>query len=108
MYFAQNKFYIKILIYVFLEKAVGTVQLTDGFWWETFDTFMQHDAQEFLPVLLDKLEMKMTGTCACKESSQTSSREEHSPKLDATSLTTDQGMRYKYVTRRNIFYIQNN
>ena len=44
-------------------KAVGTKKLTKSFGWETLDTFMQHDAQEFLRVLLDKLEVKMKGTC---------------------------------------------
>jgi len=47
----------------FLDKAVGTKKLTKSFGWETLDTFMQHDAQEFLRVLLDKLEVKMKGTC---------------------------------------------
>lgn len=31
--------------------------------WETLDSFMQHDVQEFLRVLLDKLESKMKKTC---------------------------------------------
>ena len=42
---------------------MGTKKLTKSFGWETLDTFMQHDAQEFLRVLLDKLEVKMKGTC---------------------------------------------
>ncbi|XP_040571278.1 ubiquitin carboxyl-terminal hydrolase 7 [Lepeophtheirus salmonis] len=46
----------------FLDKAVGTKKLTKSFGWETLDSFMQHDVQEFLRVLLDKLEMKMKGT----------------------------------------------
>jgi ubiquitin carboxyl-terminal hydrolase 7 len=46
----------------FLDKAVGTKKLTKSFGWETLDTFMQHDAQEFLRVLLDKLDNKMKGT----------------------------------------------
>lgn len=47
----------------FMDKSVGTKKLTKSFGWETLDTFMQHDAQEFLRVLLDKLEHKMKGTC---------------------------------------------
>merc|ERR1719259_251050 len=45
------------------DKPVGTKKLTKSFGWETLDSFMQHDAQEFLRVLLDKLETKMKGTC---------------------------------------------
>ena len=41
----------------FLDKAVGTKKLTKSFGWETLDSFMQHDVQEFLRVLLDKLEV---------------------------------------------------
>ena len=37
--------------------------MTKSFGWETLDTFMQHDAQEVLRVLLDKLELKWKGTC---------------------------------------------
>jgi ubiquitin carboxyl-terminal hydrolase 7 len=47
----------------FSDKSVGTKKLTKSFGWETLDSFMQHDVQEFLRVLLDKLEMKMKGTC---------------------------------------------
>jgi len=47
----------------FMDKSVGTKKLTKSFGWETLDSFMQHDVQEFLRVLLDKLEMKMKGTC---------------------------------------------
>lgn len=47
----------------FSDKAVGTKKLTKSFGWETLDSFMQHDVQEFLRVLLDKLENKMKGTC---------------------------------------------
>ncbi|XP_050425413.1 ubiquitin carboxyl-terminal hydrolase 7 isoform X1 [Adelges cooleyi] len=47
----------------FLDKPVGTKKLTKSFGWETLDSFMQHDVQEFLRVLLDKLENKMKGTC---------------------------------------------
>ncbi|XP_076275617.1 ubiquitin-specific protease 7 isoform X3 [Rhynchophorus ferrugineus] len=47
----------------FSDKPVGTKKLTKSFGWETLDSFMQHDVQEFLRVLLDKLESKMKGTC---------------------------------------------
>jgi len=47
----------------FLDKPVGTKKLTKSFGWETLDSFMQHDVQEFLRVLLDKLEVKMKKTC---------------------------------------------
>lgn len=77
----------------FLDKPVGTKKLTKSFGWETLDSFMQHDVQEFLRVLLDKLESKMKGTCVegtvpklfegkmisfikCKNVSYTSSRQE--------------------------------
>lgn len=46
----------------FCDKPVGTKKLTKSFGWETLDSFMQHDVQEFLRVLLDKLESKMKGT----------------------------------------------
>ncbi|CAH0719456.1 unnamed protein product, partial [Brenthis ino] len=46
----------------FLDKPVATKILTKSFGWETLDSFMQHDVQEFLRVLLDKLENKMKGT----------------------------------------------
>lgn len=47
----------------FLDKPVGTKKLTKSFGWEALDSFMQHDVQEFLRVLLDKLENKMKRTC---------------------------------------------
>ena len=47
----------------FNEKWVGTKKLTKSFGWDTLESFMQHDVQEFLRVLLDKLENKMKGTC---------------------------------------------
>lgn len=46
----------------FGDRPVGTKKLTKSFGWETLDSFMQHDVQEFLRVLLDKLESKMKGT----------------------------------------------
>lgn len=46
----------------FSNKPVGTKKLTKSFGWETLDSFMQHDVQEFLRVLLDKLEVKMKAT----------------------------------------------
>lgn len=47
----------------FSDKPVGTKKLTKSFGWETLDSFMQHDVQEFLRVLLDKVESKMKQTC---------------------------------------------
>ena len=72
----------------FSDRPVGTKKLTKSFGWETLDSFMQHDvqvskaclillslmrdfrmfffclfSQEFLRVLLDKLECKMKSTC---------------------------------------------
>lgn len=44
------------------DKAVGTKKLTKSFGWETLDSFMQHDVQEFCRVLIDNLESKMKGT----------------------------------------------
>ncbi|XP_063380791.1 ubiquitin carboxyl-terminal hydrolase 7-like isoform X2 [Cydia fagiglandana] len=46
----------------FSDKPVATKKLTKSFGWETLDSFMQHDVQEFLRVLLDKLENKMKTT----------------------------------------------
>lgn len=46
----------------FSDKPVGTKKLTKSFGWEALDSFMQHDVQEFLRVLLDKLEVKMKST----------------------------------------------
>ncbi|XP_041978530.1 ubiquitin carboxyl-terminal hydrolase 7-like isoform X2 [Aricia agestis] len=46
----------------FSNKPVATKKLTKSFGWESFQSFMQHDVQEFLRVLLDKLESKMKGT----------------------------------------------
>lgn len=43
---------------------VGTTELTKSFGWKGFDSFLQHDVQEFNRVLCDKLETKMKGTTA--------------------------------------------
>ncbi|KAI9103187.1 cysteine proteinase [Phlyctochytrium arcticum] len=48
----------------FSEDAVGTTELTKSFGWDTLDSFMQHDVQEFNRVLQDNLESKMKGTKA--------------------------------------------
>ena len=37
----------------------GTTELTKSFGWKGFDSFLQHDVQEFNRVLMDKLEAKM-------------------------------------------------
>ena len=42
--------------------AACTRCLTKAFGWETYDAFMQHDAQELIRKLIDSLEMKMKGT----------------------------------------------
>lgn len=46
----------------FSERMVGTKNLTKSFGWNTVDSFTQHDVQEFLRVLLDKLESRMRGS----------------------------------------------
>lgn len=38
----------------FSDKPVGTKKLTKSFGWETLDSFMQHDVQEFLRVSKEK------------------------------------------------------
>jgi len=43
---------------------VGTTELTKSFGWDSIDSFMQHDVQEFNRVLQDNLEGKMKGTKA--------------------------------------------
>lgn len=43
---------------------IGTTELTHSFGWNTLDSFMQHDVQEFNRVLQDNLEEKMKGTPA--------------------------------------------
>ncbi|GAA6026726.1 hypothetical protein JCM8097_005817 [Rhodosporidiobolus ruineniae] len=46
------------------DQSVGTTELTKSFGWKGFDSFLQHDVQEFNRVLCDKLETKMKGTVA--------------------------------------------
>lgn len=41
------------------DVSVGTTELTKSFGWKGFDSFLQHDVQEFNRVLCDKLETKM-------------------------------------------------
>ncbi|ORX89747.1 ubiquitin carboxyl-terminal hydrolase 5 [Basidiobolus meristosporus CBS 931.73] len=45
-------------------SPVGTTELTKSFGWDSLDSFMQHDVQEFNRVLQDNLEGKMKGTAA--------------------------------------------
>lgn len=42
--------------------APSTTELTKSFGWDTAESFMQHDVQEFSRVLLEDLENKMKGT----------------------------------------------
>ncbi|TKY53552.1 Ubiquitin carboxyl-terminal hydrolase 12 [Spatholobus suberectus] len=44
------------------DTSVATKELTKSFGWDTYDSFMQHDVQEFNRVLCEKLEDKMKGT----------------------------------------------
>ena len=46
------------------EHPVSTNELTRAFGWETLESFIQSDVQEFSRVLLDELESKMKGTAA--------------------------------------------
>jgi ubiquitin carboxyl-terminal hydrolase 7 len=41
------------------DHPVSTTELTKSFGWKSFDSFLQHDVQEFNRVLQDKLESKM-------------------------------------------------
>lgn len=41
------------------ENSVATEELTKSFVWDTQDSFMQHDVQEFNRILCEKLEYKM-------------------------------------------------
>jgi ubiquitin C-terminal hydrolase len=43
--------------------AVSTKELTKAFGWTEWETYVQHDIQEFCRVLLAKLEEKIAGTC---------------------------------------------
>ncbi|KAF9432060.1 hypothetical protein BGZ76_011315 [Entomortierella beljakovae] len=45
-------------------QSVGTTELTRSFGWNSLESFMQHDVQEFNRVLQDNLEGKMKGTAA--------------------------------------------
>ncbi|KAI7815889.1 ubiquitin carboxyl-terminal hydrolase 5 [Gamsiella multidivaricata] len=45
-------------------NSVGTTELTRSFGWNSLESFMQHDVQEFNRVLQDNLEGKMKGTAA--------------------------------------------
>ncbi|KAG0304741.1 hypothetical protein BGZ98_005084 [Dissophora globulifera] len=45
-------------------NSVGTTELTRSFGWNSLESFMQHDVQEFNRVLQDNLEGKMKGTLA--------------------------------------------
>ncbi|KFH73362.1 ubiquitin thiolesterase [Podila verticillata NRRL 6337] len=45
-------------------SSVGTTELTRSFGWDSLESFMQHDVQEFNRVLQDNLEGKMKGTAA--------------------------------------------
>ncbi|KAF9182032.1 hypothetical protein BGZ51_005004 [Haplosporangium sp. Z 767] len=45
-------------------SSVGTTELTRSFGWNSLESFMQHDVQEFNRVLQDNLEGKMKGTAA--------------------------------------------
>ncbi|KAL3121385.1 hypothetical protein niasHT_004969 [Heterodera trifolii] len=46
----------------FSDSPVGTKKLTKSFGWDSIDSFLQHDVQEFCRVLLDNLESKMRNT----------------------------------------------
>ncbi|CAG8434848.1 2439_t:CDS:10 [Funneliformis mosseae] len=46
------------------DTPVGTTELTKSFGWDSLDSFMQHDVQEFNRVLQDNLEGKMKNTKA--------------------------------------------
>ncbi|KAE8711065.1 Ubiquitin carboxyl-terminal hydrolase 12 [Hibiscus syriacus] len=44
------------------DSSATTKKLTKSFGWDAFDSFMQHDVQEFNRILCEKLEDKMKGT----------------------------------------------
>ncbi|KAG2213843.1 hypothetical protein INT47_001112 [Mucor saturninus] len=48
----------------FSKTAVSTIELTTSFGWNSIDSFMQHDVQEFNRLLQDSIEKKMRGTPA--------------------------------------------
>ncbi|RKP39160.1 hypothetical protein BJ085DRAFT_13200, partial [Dimargaris cristalligena] len=48
----------------FSKTTVETTELTRSFGWDSLDSFMQHDVQEFNRVLQDNLENKMKNTAA--------------------------------------------
>lgn len=43
----------------FSDKPVGTKKLTKSFGWETLDSFMQHDVQEFLRVVRKRFRLSL-------------------------------------------------
>lgn len=47
----------------FSDKAVCTKNLTKSFGWSSSDVMMQHDVQEMMRVLIDKIESRMKNTC---------------------------------------------
>lgn len=47
-----------------LYEMIATIELTQSFGWDSIDSFMQHDIQEFNRVLQDNIEKKMQGTPA--------------------------------------------
>jgi len=49
----------------FSDSPVGTKKLTKSFGWDSIDSFLQHDVQEFCRVLLDNLENKMKNSKVC-------------------------------------------
>ncbi|GMK58352.1 hypothetical protein CspeluHIS016_0503840 [Cutaneotrichosporon spelunceum] len=46
------------------DQPVSTTELTKSFGWKSYDSFMQHDVQEFSRILQDRLEEKMKDTPA--------------------------------------------
>lgn len=44
------------------EKPCSTVNLTKSFGWNSYESFQQHDIEEFSRVLIDNLEKKLKGT----------------------------------------------
>lgn len=56
---ALQRIFFKLQSY---SSPPNTTELTKSFGWDTADSFMQHDVQEFSRVLLDDLENKMKGS----------------------------------------------